>query len=115
MAQVAADVDAYPVRLKRLTLTWVLVALVLFPVLAVLGFVMRVVQAGYFPALPPEWFYAVMTLHGLGIFHFRQIAAFTPDNVAWINRHLRFKGRIEREHWIEQARALAAGETPERT
>lgn len=55
------------------------------------------------------------TLHGLGIFHFRQIAAFTPDNVAWINRHLRFKGRIEREHWIEQARALAAGETPERT
>ncbi len=48
MAQVAADVDAYPVRLKRLTLTWVLVALVLFPVLAVLGFVMRVVQAGYF-------------------------------------------------------------------
>jgi cytochrome c oxidase subunit I len=67
MAQVAADVDTYPVRLKRLTLTWVLVALVLFPVLAVLGFVMRVVQAGYFPALPPEWFYAVMTLHGLGM------------------------------------------------
>jgi cytochrome c oxidase subunit 1 len=67
MAQVVADIDTYPARLGRLTLTWVLVALVLFPVLAVLGFVMRVVQAGYFSALPPEWFYAVMTLHGLGM------------------------------------------------
>jgi cytochrome c oxidase subunit 1 len=67
MAQVIADVDLYPARLGRLTLTWVLVALVLFPVLAVLGLVMRVVQAGYFAALPPEWFYAVMTLHGLGM------------------------------------------------
>ena len=49
------------------------------------------------------------TLHELGIFHFQQIAAFTPGNVAWINRHLRFKGRIEREDWIGQARTLAAG------
>jgi NADH-quinone oxidoreductase subunit E len=48
------------------------------------------------------------TLHELGIFHFRQIAAFTPENVAWVNRHLRFKGRIEREDWIDQARRLAA-------
>ena len=67
MAQVVAAVDPYPARLGRLTLTWVLVALVLFPVLAVLGLVMRVIQAGYFAALPPEWFYAVMTLHGLGM------------------------------------------------
>jgi predicted flap endonuclease-1-like 5' DNA nuclease len=49
------------------------------------------------------------TLHQLGIFHFRQIAAFTPDNVAWVNQHLRFKGRIEREDWIGQAKRLAAG------
>ena len=49
------------------------------------------------------------TLNGLGIFHFAQIAAFTPSNVAWVDRHLRFKGRIEREKWIEQARVLAAG------
>ena len=48
------------------------------------------------------------TLHELGIFHFRQIAAFTPENVAWVDRHLRFKGRIEREDWIGQARRLAA-------
>jgi NADH-quinone oxidoreductase subunit E len=51
------------------------------------------------------------TLHGLGIYHFRQIAGFTSDNVAWVNQRLRFKGRIEREEWIEQARKLAAGET----
>jgi predicted flap endonuclease-1-like 5' DNA nuclease len=48
------------------------------------------------------------TLHELGIFHYRQIAAFTPENVAWIDRRLRFKGRIERENWIGQARRLAA-------
>ncbi len=48
-------------------ITWVLTALVLFPVLAVLGFLMRVLQAGYLAAVPPEWFYAVMTLHGLGM------------------------------------------------
>jgi predicted flap endonuclease-1-like 5' DNA nuclease len=48
------------------------------------------------------------TLHELGIFHYRQIAAFTPENVAWINQRLRFRGRIERENWIGQARRLAA-------
>ena len=47
------------------------------------------------------------TLHELGVYHFHQIAAFTPANVAWVNRRLRFKGRIEREDWIGQARALA--------
>jgi predicted flap endonuclease-1-like 5' DNA nuclease len=49
-------------------------------------------------------------LHEVGIYHFRQIAQFTPDNVAWLNQRLRFKGRIEREDWIGQARKLAAGE-----
>jgi predicted flap endonuclease-1-like 5' DNA nuclease len=49
------------------------------------------------------------TLHRLGIFHFRQIAAFTPENVAWVNQRLRFRGRIEREDWIGQAKRLAAG------
>jgi predicted flap endonuclease-1-like 5' DNA nuclease len=48
------------------------------------------------------------TLHELGIFHFRQIAAFTPEHVAWVNQRLRFKGRIEREDWIGQARRLVA-------
>jgi predicted flap endonuclease-1-like 5' DNA nuclease len=49
------------------------------------------------------------TLNRLGIFHFRQIAALTPGNVAWLDGLLRFRGRIERERWIEQARLLATG------
>lgn len=53
--------------LVRLTVVWGLVALALFPILALLGLVMRVVQANLLPTLPPEWFYAVMTLHGLGM------------------------------------------------
>jgi cytochrome c oxidase subunit 1 len=53
--------------LTRLTLAWVLTALVLFPVLAVLGAVLRLTQANLLPDLPPEWFYSVMTLHGLGM------------------------------------------------
>lgn len=67
MTQVAVDAEIYTARLKRVTLTWVLVALILFPVLAVLGFLMRVLQAGFLATVPPEWFYAVMTLHGLGM------------------------------------------------
>jgi cytochrome c oxidase subunit 1 len=67
MTQALSDADLYTSRLTRVTLTWVLTALVLFPVLAVLGFLMRVLQAGFLPAVPPEWFYAVMTLHGLGM------------------------------------------------
>jgi predicted flap endonuclease-1-like 5' DNA nuclease len=55
------------------------------------------------------------TLHGLGIYHFRQIAQFTPDHVAWVDQRLRFRGRIEREDWIGQARKLAAGEIVDRT
>jgi cytochrome c oxidase subunit 1 len=57
----------YSARLTRLTLVWVLTALVLFPVLAILGLLMRSQQGGYFQAVPPEYFYAIMTLHGLGM------------------------------------------------
>jgi len=49
-------------------------------------------------------------LHELGIRQYAQIAAWNPDNVAWVNEHLRFKGRVERERWIEQARALIEGD-----
>ncbi|MDJ0738953.1 MAG: hypothetical protein QNJ91_04510 [Gammaproteobacteria bacterium] len=47
-------------------------------------------------------------LDGLGIRRFEQIASWSPENVAWVNDQLRFKGRIEREEWIPQARALIA-------
>ncbi len=47
-------------------------------------------------------------LHSLGIYHYDQIAAWSPANVDWVDDHLRFKGRIGRENWIEQAKTLAA-------
>ncbi len=46
-------------------------------------------------------------LHQLGIFHYDQIAAWTRQNIEWVNGYLRFKGRIDREGWVEQARKLA--------
>jgi NADH-quinone oxidoreductase subunit E len=49
-------------------------------------------------------------LHGLGFFHFDQIAAWTAEQVSWVDDHLRFGGRIAREEWIKQARLLADGE-----
>ncbi|MEO1733225.1 MAG: NADH-quinone oxidoreductase subunit NuoE [Pseudomonadota bacterium] len=49
------------------------------------------------------------TLHGLGFYHFDQIAAWTDAEVAWVDTRLKFKGRIQRDGWIEQAKVLAAG------
>ncbi len=49
------------------------------------------------------------TLNELGFYHFDQIAAWTPSEVAWVDTRLKFKGRIERDGWIEQAKILAAG------
>lgn len=46
-------------------------------------------------------------LHDLGITSFRQIADLTPDEVRRINEAIDFPGRVEREHWIEQAKGLA--------
>jgi predicted flap endonuclease-1-like 5' DNA nuclease len=52
-------------------------------------------------------------LHALGFFHYDQIAAWTPEQIAWIDDHLKFNGRIGREEWIEQARLLAADKIDE--
>ncbi|MGO1080125.1 hypothetical protein [Inquilinus sp. CA228] len=48
-------------------------------------------------------------LHGLGIWHFDQIAAWTQANVDWVGAFLAFPGRIEREDWVSQAKQLAQG------
>lgn len=53
------------------------------------------------------------TLHELGFYHFDQVANWGPAEVAWVDSRLKFKGRIERDGWIEQARTLAAGEDTE--
>ena len=48
-------------------------------------------------------------LHELGFFHFDQIAAWGPEEVAWVDSHLgTFRGRVERDDWITQARTLAS-------
>jgi len=46
-------------------------------------------------------------LNPLGVYHFRQIASWTDREVAWVDYHLEgFKGRILRDDWVAQARAL---------
>lgn len=42
-----------------------------------------------------------------GVTSFAQIAAWTEDDVAAMDEKLSFKGRIQREGWIEQAKELA--------
>jgi NADH-quinone oxidoreductase subunit E len=48
-------------------------------------------------------------LNSLGIYKFEQIAAWSADDVAWVDERLTFKGRIERDDWMSQAKKLAAG------
>ncbi|WP_147127046.1 hypothetical protein [Shimia ponticola] len=46
----------------------------------------------------------------LGFYHFDQIAAWSADEVAWVNANLEgFKGRVTRDNWVEQAKLLAGG------
>lgn len=47
------------------------------------------------------------TFYSLGIYHFDQVAAWTPANVAWVDQYLRLRGRIVDEEWVEQAQLLA--------
>lgn len=46
-------------------------------------------------------------LNEVGIYHFWQIAAWDEDEIAWVDTTLNFKGRIERDDWISQAKRLA--------
>ncbi|MEJ0013098.1 MAG: hypothetical protein WDM94_10835 [Bauldia sp.] len=48
-------------------------------------------------------------LNSLGIYHFGQIAAWTPGEVRWIGEYLAFPERIERDDWVGQAMILASG------
>ncbi|MBN9021476.1 MAG: hypothetical protein J0H08_05155 [Rhizobiales bacterium] len=48
-------------------------------------------------------------LNSLGIFHFGQIAAWTPAEARWVASHLSFPERIERDDWIGQAIVFATG------
>ncbi|MGL4240673.1 MAG: hypothetical protein ACRCTI_06130 [Beijerinckiaceae bacterium] len=45
-------------------------------------------------------------LNSIGVWHYRQIAGWTPAEVAWVNAKIDFNGRIQRENWQAQAAAL---------
>ena len=49
-------------------------------------------------------------LNSLGFWHFDQIAAWGPDELAWVDDNLEgFKGRASRDEWVAQAKVLATG------
>ena len=50
------------------------------------------------------------TLNSLGIWTFDQIASWKKAERDWVDNYLRFKGRIERDEWVKQAKKLAKGE-----
>ena len=49
------------------------------------------------------------TLNELGIYTFAQVAAWKKAEREWVDGYLRFHGRIERDDWVKQAKALAKG------
>lgn len=53
---------------------------------------------------------SVEKLNALGVFHYDQIAAWNLDNARWIGAAIGAPGRVERDKWIQQARALAGAE-----
>ena len=50
-----------------------------------------------------------IVLNDLGVYHFDQIAGWTKTEIDWVDDYLSFSGRIERDDWVAQAKALAAG------
>ena len=49
------------------------------------------------------------TFHELGIFTYKQVASWKKAEREWVDGYLSFHGRIEREDWVKQAKALAKG------
>lgn len=52
-------------------------------------------------------------LHEAGVTSFAQIAAWGAEDIAEMDDKLSFKGRIERDGWVDQAKALASGDETE--
>ncbi|MGI9356793.1 MAG: NADH-quinone oxidoreductase subunit NuoE [Rhizobiaceae bacterium] len=48
-------------------------------------------------------------LNGLGIYKYEQIAKWKKAEREWVDGYLRFKGRVDRDEWTKQAKALAKG------
>ena len=47
------------------------------------------------------------SLNQLGIYHFWQVAGWTPEHVAWLSSRVEGPGRIARENWMSQAARLS--------
>ncbi|QND52693.1 NADH-quinone oxidoreductase subunit E [Phyllobacterium sp. 628] len=48
-------------------------------------------------------------LNELGIYTYAQVASWKKAEREWVDGYLNFKGRIERDDWVKQAKALAKG------
>ena len=48
-------------------------------------------------------------LNAMGVYSYDQIANWSADDIQRVSSALDFKGRIEREGWVQQARILASG------
>ncbi len=48
-------------------------------------------------------------LNGLGVWTYEQIAGWSEAEIAWVDDYLSFKGRIGRDDWLGQAKALLSG------
>lgn len=48
-------------------------------------------------------------LHSVGIFTFAQVASWKKAERDWVDGYLAFHGRIDRDDWVKQAKALAKG------
>ncbi|MGJ8584557.1 MAG: NADH:quinone oxidoreductase [Marinosulfonomonas sp.] len=53
------------------------------------------------------------TLNELGFYHFDQIAGWRKKEIEWVDERLKFKGRIERDEWTKQCKALARARAKE--
>ena len=48
-------------------------------------------------------------LNDLGVYRFEQIASWKKADIEWVDDQLKFRGRIERDDWVKQAKKLAKG------
>ncbi|KAG1700467.1 General L-amino acid transport system permease protein AapM [Nymphon striatum] len=46
-------------------------------------------------------------LNGLGVYTYDQVARWKKSEVEWVDDHLKFKGRIDRDEWIPQCKKMA--------
>lgn len=80
----------------RWTAVWMVVVLALFVILALLGLVMRMTQGDVLSQVAPEWFYALLTLHGVGM-----VGAWYVGAMAGVSHQLR--------RYVEPSLAISRG------